>query len=58
MFQTLHRLPVDEKRDGVFGPRNAVVRFAGSYARCSTGHNAGRNGLVLQDPTTDINMVR
>jgi hypothetical protein len=56
--RTFYRLPVDKKRDGVFGPLIAIVRFAGGYTRCRTGHNTSRNSPVLQDPATDIDMVR
>jgi hypothetical protein len=58
MFRACDRLPIHEKCDGVFSLRNTIVWFARSYTGGSTGHDAGRNRLVLQDPTTDINMVR
>ena len=51
-------MPVDEKRDGVFGLRNTVVRLARGYTRGGASHDAGGNGLVLQDPTTNIDMMR
>jgi hypothetical protein len=58
VFRARDRLPIDEKRDSVFSLRSTVVRLARGYTGGGTGHDAGRNRLVLQDPTTDIDVVR
>jgi hypothetical protein len=50
------RLLVDEKRDVVFGLRTRVVWFADGYLRGSASPmtTSRKNGLVFQDPTTDV----
>lgn len=52
------RLPIDEERYCVFCLWYAVVRFPCSYPGSSTRNNASWHGLVLQDPTTNIDVVR
>lgn len=54
----LDRLPVHKQRDGILGVVHAVVRLARGYSCRSARDYPGRDGLVLQDPAADINVVR
>ena len=52
------RLPVDEQRYSIFCLWHAVVGFTCSYTSGSTRNDASRYGLVLQDPTANIDVMR
>ena len=54
---TRDRLPVNEECDCVFGLRYTVVGCACGYPCGGARNHACGNGLVLQDPTTYIDMV-
>jgi hypothetical protein len=56
--RTREGLPIDEKRDGVFGLGNTIVRLSRGDAGCSAGHDTSRDRLSLEEPTTDIDVVR
>lgn len=58
VFLAGDRLPIDQERYSVFCLRYTVVGFACSYTCCSTRNDASWYGLVLQDPTANINVVR
>lgn len=53
-----NRLPINEERYGVFCLWYTVVGFPCSYAGSGTRNDASRYGLVLQDPTANIDVVR
>lgn len=57
VVRTLDGLPVYQECDGVFRPGHAVV-----VSSCDTGsgtsHDTGGNGDILQDPATDVNVMR
>lgn len=55
---TRDRLPVNKERDSVFRLWNAIEGCASSYTGGGACYDTSRNSLVLQDPATDINMVR
>lgn len=52
------RLPINEERYSVFCPWYAVIGFARSYTGSSTRNDASWYGLVLQDPTANIDVMR
>ena len=58
MLRTAQRLPVDEKRDRVLGLGNTVVRLARRDTGRSARNNACWDGLVLQDPAANVDVVR
>ena len=58
VFWTGDRLPIDEERYSVFCLWYTVVGFPCRYPCRSARNNASWHGLALQDPTTDINVMR
>ena len=58
MLGASERLPIHKECDRILRFRVAVVRLASSYSARSAGDDTGRYGLVLEDPTTYIDMVR
>lgn len=58
VFRTGDRLPIDEEGYSVFCLGDTVIGFARSYACGSARNDASRYGLVLQDPTADVDVVR
>lgn len=51
-------LPINEERYGVFCLWYTVVGFPCSYTGSSTRDDPSRYGLVLQDPTTNVDVMR
>jgi len=58
MPRARERLPVDEERYGVFGLGNAIERLSRRDTRSSAGHNPSGDCLPLEEPTTDVDVMR
>lgn len=50
-------LPIDQERDRVLSLRNTIVRLARRYTCGSAGDDTGWDGLSIEDPTANINMM-
>ena len=58
VFGAFDRLPVHKQSDRIFGVIHTVVRLARRYPRGSARNYSSGDSLVLQNPATDIDMVR
>lgn len=57
VMRTRKRLPIHKERDRIFRVFDAVVRLAGGDARRRTRYNPRRDGLTLQDPAADVDVM-
>ena len=57
MLRALDGLPINQEGDGVLCFRDTVVWFTGCDASSRTGHHTGRDSLVLEEPTADVDVM-